>query len=104
MVVMRSKGHRERPRAFISVVMECFNFDPSKQVGEVRRKLQSLLAKQEEMVLRGDSEDERNDYLMIEMKWALSVAVIFAKRICALKQHEVGQSRREPGPMFDRIP
>jgi hypothetical protein len=40
--------------------MECFNFDPSKQVGEVRRKLQSLLAKQEEMVLRGDSEDERN--------------------------------------------
>ena len=60
MVVMRSKGHQERSRAFISVIMECFNFDPSKQVGEVRRKLQSLLAKQEEMVLRGDSEDERN--------------------------------------------
>ena len=50
MVVKRYKRH---------VIMECFNFDPSKQVREVRRKLQSLLVKQEEMVLRGDSEDER---------------------------------------------
>ena len=32
---------------------------------------------------------------MIEMKWALSVPFIFAKRIYALKQHEVGQARSQ---------
>eukprot|EP00985_Skeletonema_marinoi_P011480 scaffold5466_cov175-Skeletonema_marinoi.AAC.3 len=39
--VMRSKGHQERPRAFISVsvIMECF--DPSKQVREVNLSLLS---------------------------------------------------------------
>eukprot|EP00984_Skeletonema_dohrnii_P000008 scaffold2_cov94-Skeletonema_dohrnii-CCMP3373.AAC.2 len=32
---MRSKGLQERLRAFLSVIMECFNFDRSKQVREV---------------------------------------------------------------------
>eukprot|EP00984_Skeletonema_dohrnii_P022444 scaffold11572_cov95-Skeletonema_dohrnii-CCMP3373.AAC.4 len=57
---MTSKGHRERLRAFLSVIVECFDFDHSKQISKVRRKLQSLLAKQEEMILREDSEDERS--------------------------------------------
>ena len=43
------EGAPRAAKAFISVsvIMECF--DPSKQVGEVRRKLQSLLVKQEEL-------------------------------------------------------
>jgi|SaaInl74LU_5_DNA_1037368.scaffolds.fasta_scaffold03782_3 hypothetical protein len=57
---MRSKGHRERLKDFLSVIMECFDFDHSKQITDVRRKLQLLVAKQEEMVLREDSEDERS--------------------------------------------
>eukprot|EP00984_Skeletonema_dohrnii_P008988 scaffold3367_cov82-Skeletonema_dohrnii-CCMP3373.AAC.8 len=57
---MRSKEHQKWLRAFLSVIMERFNFDHSKQVRKVRRKLQSLLAKQEEMVLQKDSEDERS--------------------------------------------
>ena len=50
---MRSKGHRERLRAFLSVIVECFDFDDSKQISEVRRKLQSLL-------LQDDDVDERS--------------------------------------------
>eukprot|EP00985_Skeletonema_marinoi_P007505 scaffold3312_cov143-Skeletonema_marinoi.AAC.5 len=57
---MRSKGHRERLKDFLSVIMECFDFDHSKQITGVRRKLQLLVAKQREMVLRGGSEDERS--------------------------------------------
>ena len=57
---MRSKGHRERLKDFLSVIMECFDFDHSKQITGVRRKLQLLVAKQEEMVLREGSEDERS--------------------------------------------
>eukprot|EP00984_Skeletonema_dohrnii_P002513 scaffold872_cov119-Skeletonema_dohrnii-CCMP3373.AAC.9 len=57
---MRSKGHRERLRDFLSVIMECFDFDHSKQITGVRRKLQLLVAKQEGMVLREGSEDERS--------------------------------------------
>ena len=57
---MRSKGHRERLKDFLSVIMECFDFDHSKQITGVRRKLQLLVAKQEEMVLREGSADERS--------------------------------------------
>ena len=50
---MRSKGHRERLRAFLSVIVECFDFDHFKQISKVRRKLQSLL-------LQDDDVDERS--------------------------------------------
>jgi hypothetical protein len=50
---MRSKGHRERLRAFLSVIMECFDFDHFKQISKVRRRLQSLL-------LQDDDVDERS--------------------------------------------
>ena len=50
---MRSNGHREQLRAFLGVIMECFDLDHSEQVSEVRRKLQSLL-------LQDDGADERS--------------------------------------------
>ncbi|KAK1735710.1 cyclin family protein [Skeletonema marinoi] len=50
---MRSEGHRERLRAFLSVIVECFDFDHFKQISKVRRRLQSLL-------LQDDDVDERS--------------------------------------------
>jgi len=45
---MRSKGHQEQLRAFLSMIMEGFDFDRFEQINEVRGKLQSLITKHEE--------------------------------------------------------
>ena len=45
---MRSKGHQEQLRAFLSMIMEGFDFDHVEQINEVRGKLQSLITKHEE--------------------------------------------------------
>jgi hypothetical protein len=56
---MRTKGHQGLLGAFLSVIMECFDFDHPKQIFAVRIRLQSLLDKQEpETVLDEEDEDE----------------------------------------------
>ena len=57
---MRTKEHQGLLGAFLSVIMECFDFDHPKQIFAVRIRLQSLLDKQEpetESVLQEEDVD-----------------------------------------------
>ena len=59
---IRSKRHQELLRAYLNMIVECFDFDHSKQISAVRRKLESLLIHEEDV----DESDLDEDHLGLD--------------------------------------